>query len=198
MHYLEFIKYAYNNHILSKKYKIPFLPLYYEWLLQLLQVVCGDDAKITYNSDNLDFFINGVLITNEIFDDLRKIIIIQNDVDFKVDEFMNMDTLKALEKTLEFEAKKNKQQADIEDYIDSLVIGLKVTEDYISELTIRKFWRYINRINKHEDYIACRSGEMSGMVTFKEPIQHWMTSMEITDKYKNFKTDEDELRSKIG
>ena len=81
--------------------------------------------------------------------------------------------------------------------IDSLIIGLKVTEEYVSNLTIRKFWRYIKRINKHEEYEACRSGQMSGMVTFKEPIQHWMTSIEVTDKYENLKTDEEELRSKI-
>lgn len=94
--------------------------------------------------------------------------------------------------------KKNKEKSDIEDYIDSLIVDLKVTEEYVSELTIRKFWRYIKRINKHEEYQSCRSAQMSGMVTFKEPIQHWMTSIEITDKYENLKTDEDELRSKIG
>ena len=137
------------------------------------------------------------LVTDEVFDDLRKIIIIQNDIDFDIDEFMNIDTVKALEKAREFEAKKNKEKADIEDYIDSIIIGLKVTEDYVSNLTIRKFWRYIKRINKHEEYEACRSGQMSGMVTFKEPIQHWMTSIEVTDKYENLKTDEEELRSKI-
>ena len=90
-----------------------------------------------------------------------------------------------------------KKKSDIEDYIDSIIIGLKVTEEYVSNLTIRKFWRYIKRINKHEEYEACRSGQMSGMVTFKEPIQHWMTSIEVTDKYENLKTDEEELRSKI-
>ena len=197
MGYLEFIKYACRNDELAQKYNIPLLPFYYDFIIGVLQLTCGEDVEIKYNTSTLDFSINDFLITDEVFDDLRKIIIIQNDIDFDIDEFMNIDTVKALEKAREFEAKKNKEKADIEDYIDSIIIGLKVTEEYVSNLTIRKFWRYIKRINKHEEYEACRSGQMSGMVTFKEPIQHWMTSIEVTDKYENLKTDEEELRSKI-
>ena len=197
MGYLEFIKYACRNDELAQKYNMPLLPFYYDFIIGVLQLTCGEDVEIKYNASTLDFSINDFLVTDEVFDDLRKIIIIQNDIDFDIDEFMNIDTVKALEKAREFEAKKNKEKADIEDYIDSMIIGLKVTEDYVSNLTIRKFWRYIKRINKHEEYEACRSGQMSGMVTFKEPIQHWMTSIEVTDKYENLKTDEEELRSKI-
>ena len=197
MGYLEFIKYACRNDELAQKYNMPLLPFYYDFIIGILQLTCGEDVEIRYNTSTLDFSINDFLVTDEVFDDLRKIIIIQNDIDFDIDEFMNIDTVKALEKAREFEAKKNKEKADIEDYIDSIIIGLKVTEDYVSNLTIRKFWRYIKRINKHEEYEACRSGQMSGMVTFKEPIQHWMTSIEVTDKYENLKTDEEELRSKI-
>ena len=197
MGYLEFIKYACRNDELAQKYNMPLLPFYYDFIIGILQLTCGEDVEIKYNTSTLDFSINDFLVTDEVFDDLRKIIIIQNDIDFDIDEFMNIDTVKALEKAREFEAKKNKEKADIEDYIDSMIIGLKVTEDYVSNLTIRKFWRYIKRINKHEEYEACRSGQMSGIVTFKEPIQHWMTSIEVTDKYENLKTDEEELRSKI-
>lgn len=198
MGYLDFIKYAYRNEELAQKYSIPALPFYYDFIIGIFQLACGDDVKIQYNTSTLSFYINGFEITSDVFDNLRKIIIIQNDIDFDVDEFMNIDTVRALEKARKFEAKKNKEKADIEDYIDSLIIGMKFTEEYVSNLTIRKFWRYIKRINRHEEYQVCRSGEMSGMVTFKEPIQHWMTSIEITDKYENLKADEEELRSKIG
>lgn len=198
MQYLDFIKYACRNMELSAKYNMAFLPIYYDLILELLRVVCGPDAEIMYNKSTLAISINGILITNEIFDDLRKIIMIQNDIDFNMEEFMNIDTIRALEKARDFEAKKKKETSDIEDYIDSLVVDMKFTEEYVSQLTIRKFWRYIKRINKHEEYQSFRSAQMSGMVTFKEPIQHWMTSLEITDQYENLKANEDELRSKIG
>ncbi len=197
MGYFDFIKYACRNEELSQKYKTPLLPYYYDFILGILKLSCGKDAKIECDMSTLSLSINGVQITNEIFDDIRKIIIIQNDIDFDFDEFMNIDTVRALEKARAFELKKNKEKSNIEDYIDSLIIGMNVTEEYVSNLTIRKFWRYIKRINKHEDYEACLSGQMSGMVTFKEPLQHWMTSIEITDRYRNLKTDETELRNKI-
>lgn len=197
MEYLDFIKYAFRNRTLSQKYNIPLLPFYFDFIIRILQLACGEKAEIEYDSASLAFSINGFEITNSVFEDIRKIIIIQNDIDFNTDEFMNIDTIQALEKAKDFEAKKSREKADIEDYIDSLIIEMRVTEEFISNLTIRKFWRYINRINKHDEYQACRSGQMSGMVTFKEPIPHWMTSIEVTDKYENFKTDEGELRSKI-
>lgn len=198
MEYLEFIKYACRNIELAQKYNMPLLAVSYDYILQFLQIVCGEDAKITYNSETLDFAINDKLITNKIFDDLRKIIIFQNDIDFDMDEFMNIDTVKALEKAREFEAKKNKEKADIEDYIDSLCVSLKVTGNYVSNMSIRKFWRIIKRIQKQEEYQSCHSAEMTGMVTFKEPLRHWMTSIEKIDKYDNLKADEKEVRGKIG
>lgn len=196
MDYWDFIKYANKNYELSEDYNLPLLPYYYDFVLGLFELSCGDDVKIEIDT-NLEVYINEFKITNEVFDDLRRIILIQNDIDFDIDEFMNIDTLQALEKAREFEAKKKKEKADIEDYIDSLIIGLKVTEEYVSNLTIRKFWRYINRLNKHDEYQACRSGQMTGFVTFKEPLKHWMTSFEVDDKYENLKTNEQELRSKI-
>ena len=103
------------------------------------------------------------MITNEIFDDIRRIFFIQNDVDFDMDEFMNIDTLNALEKARAFEQRKNNNSGTTEDYIDSLAVGLRVENEYIQNLTIRKFWRYIKRLNKHDEYQACRTGEMSGI-----------------------------------
>lgn len=198
MEYLDFLKYACRNNSLAEKYGIPSLPFYFDFILGILQLSCGENAEVRYDASSLDLSVNGFNITSGVFEDLRKIIIIQNDIDYDAEEFMNIDTVKALEKAREFEAKKKKERYDIEDYIDSLITALKVTEEYVSGLTIRKFWRYIKRINKHEEYEAALSGQMSGMVTFKEPIQHWMTSIEVTDRYENLKTDEDELRSRIG
>lgn len=198
MSYLQFIKFSCRNFELADEYKLFYLPYFYDYTISLLQIVCGEDAEIKYNTYDLSFSINGCEITDEIFDDLRRIIILQNDIDFDIDEFMNIETVIAFEKAKEFEAKKNNETSDIEDYIDSIVIALKISEENVRELSIRKFWRYIKRINKHEDYQVCRSASMSGFVTFKEPIQHWMTSIDVIDKYKQYKTDEDELKSKIG
>lgn len=198
MEYLSFIKYACRNVQLAKDYNMPFLPFYYDFIIGMLKLSCGNNAQIEYNSSTLNFTINGFEITDHVFDDLRRIIIIQNDIPFNIDEFINIDTVNALEKAKEFELAKNKEKADIEDYTDSLAVALKVTGKYISQITIRKFWRYIKRINKHEEYNACRSGQMSGMVTFKEPLSHWMTGLETDVKNNSLIADEKSVRNKIG
>ena len=75
---------------------------------------------------------------------------------------------------------------------------MSTTEEYIKNMTIRKFWRYIKRYQLHEGYTIAKTGECSGMVTFKEPIKHWMISLEEDDKFKDLKTDENSLKGKIA
>lgn len=194
MSYLDFLVYCIGNDSLEDKYKITGLSQYYFNAVQLLQLCCKD-AEIKINQQNAQFSINDEIITPQVFDDLRRIIIIQNDIDFNIDEFLNYDTEQQL---LAAADKQNKDKANIEDYIDSLVIALNTTEDKVKNMTIRKFWRYIKRYQLHEGYVIAKTGETSGMVKFKEPIKHWIISLDEDDKYKHLKTDENELRNKIN
>lgn len=196
MTYLDFLLYCLGNEELEEQYNIVGLSQYFFYAIQLLQLCCKD-AELKINQQTCQIIINDQLITPEIFDDLRRIIIIQNDIDFDIDEFLNYDTEQSLLKAQKH-LNKDKNKSNIEDYIDSLVIAMHTTEDRIMNMTIRKFWRYIKRYNLHENYTIMKTGECSGMVSFKEPIEHWMGSLEEDDKYKNLKADENELRSKIG
>ena len=65
-------------------------------------------------------YINKILITPEIFDDLRRIIIIQNEIDFNIDEFLNYDTEQRLQKADTQNHKKDK--ITIEDYIEKSLL----------------------------------------------------------------------------
>lgn len=196
MTYLDFLLYCLGNEELEAQYKIIGLSQYFIYAIQLLQLCCKDtDVKLNQKTGQI--IINEEIITPEIFDDLRRIIIIQNDIDFDIDEFLNYDTEQRLLKAQK-DLDKNKDKSNIEDYIDSLVIAMQTTEDKIMNMTIRKFWRYIKRYNLHENYTIMRTGECSGMVSFKEPIKHWMVSLEDDDKYKHLKADENEIRGKLG
>lgn len=196
MTYLDFLFYSYMNEELESQYDIYGLSQYLILAIQLLKLCCKN-ADITVERKTGNIVINGERLTPEIFDDLRRIIIIQNDIDFDIDEFLNYDTEQRLLKA-ENDQKKDKDLANTEDYIDSLVIALNTTEECVMNMTIRKFWRYIKRFRLYENYTILKTGECSGMVSFKEPIKHWMISLEEDDKYEHLKTDEDTLRSKIG
>lgn len=195
MTYLDLLIYCFEKEEIEEQYKIHGLSHFYLFAFQLLMMCCKD-AEIKFSTDNGYFIINGEIITPQIFDDLRRIIIIQNDIDFDIDEFLNYDTEQKL-----LNAKKkmdiNKEPSNIEDYIDSLAVALKTTEQEIKNMTIRKFWRYFKRYRLHEQYTILKTGECSGLVKFKEPIKDWIISIEVTDKYADLKTDENELKGKI-
>lgn len=196
MTYLDFLLFSAGNMELEIQYNILGLSNYYYHAIKLLQLCCKD-SDIRIEKDTGKFTINGEIVTSEIFDDLRRIIIIQNDIDFDIDEFINYDTEQRLLKAQK-DLSRDDDSVSIEDYIDSLVIVMHVTEEYVMNMTIRKFWRYIKRYNLHETYTIAKTGECSGFVKFNEPIKHWMRSIDDDeDKYKNLKTDESELRSKV-
>lgn len=194
MDYLNFLFFALGNTELEKEYDIAGLSQYLILTMQLLQLCC-QNQEVRLTQEGLS--INNEIITPEVFDDLRRIIIIQNDIDFDIDEFLNYDTEQRLLKAQK-DLNKDEVKATIEDYIDSLIIAMSTTEEYIKNMTIRKFWRYIKRYQLHEGYTIAKTGECSGMVTFKEPIKHWMISLEEDDKFKNLKTDENSLKGKIA
>lgn len=194
MTYLDFLLYCINQKDLEEQYDINGLSNYFFYAFQLLNLCCHNpDIKMNQHGQ---IHINGEIITPQIFDDLRRIIIIQNDIDFDIDEFLNYDTEQRLKKA-ERDQNIDNDKVDIEDYIDSLIIAMNITEDTVMNMTIRKFWRYIKRYKLYESYKIAKTGECSGMVTFKEPIKYWMMSLEEDDKYKHLKTDESELRSKV-
>lgn len=194
MSYLDFILYCFGNDELGNEYGIPELSNYYLYIIKLLELCCPD-SKIDICQDMGNIKINEEPITPQMFDDLRRIIIIQNDIDFDIDEFINHDTEKKL---LQAQSNSNKDHANIEDYVDSLVIAMNTTENDIMNMTIRKFWRYIKRYQLHEGYKIAKTGECSGMVSFKEPIRHWMISLDQEDRYEGLKTDENSLKGKIA
>lgn len=195
MSYLDFLIQSFGNTELEIQYDISGLSQYYYYAIQLLQLCCKTEIKLVEKTGQ--FKINNEIVTPKIFDDLRRVIIIQNDIDFDIDEFLNYDTEQRLLRA-QNDLNKNENKVSIEDYIDSLIIAMHVTEEYVMNMTIRKFWRYIKRYNLHETYTIAKTGECSGFVKFNEPIKHWMRSLEEDDKYKNLKADENELRGKIG
>lgn len=197
MSYLEFLIHCLGNDDIESKYKITGLSQYYILAMYLLKLCCPD-AEIKINEQNGYYIINEEIITPQIFDDLRRIIIIQNDIDFDIDDFINYDTEQRLLKAQK-DINKNSKPANMEDYIDSLVIAMNITEKQIMDMSIRKFWRYIKRYQLYESYNIMKTGECSGMISFKEPIEYWMTGFdENDDKYDSLKSDEQSMTNKIS
>ena len=136
MSYLELLIYCFGNKDMEDQYNIQDLSQYLIYAIQLLHLCCKN-SNITIDGKTGFLIINDKIITPEIFDDLRRIIIIQNDIDFDIDEFINYDTEQRLLKAEEAQNSSN-FKVNIEDYIDSLIIALDATEERIMNMTIRK------------------------------------------------------------
>ena len=174
---------------------MPLLPNYYSFAFELLKLVFkNQDVKANPTSGG--FLINDIEITPEQFDDIRRIIILQNGIDFDIDEFINRDTEEALLKAQN--STSGKDNSTLEDYVDSVCLAMGVTEDDVKKMSIRKFWRYVKRISKRDVFNTMKSAESSGMVKFKEPIEYWMSDIETKDKYKEVKTDTQSLQKMIS
>lgn len=198
MNYLDFLLFAAIHPELENEYKIEHLSDYYRYAIQLIQMSLPKNSNLSL-SDNGNIYINDELITPSMFDDLRRIIIILNGIDFDIDEFLNYDTEQRL---LKAQKDQNRIEnitdvANIEDYIDSLVILMNTSVENIKDMSIRKFWRYIKRYSAYDEYKILKSAEYSGMVTLKEPIKFWMNSIGEEDKYSKLKTDKEILFNKI-
>ena len=201
MSYLDFLYFCAINPDYLSKYnneddKFDDSKHYYFYFLQLLKLVCKDN-QIMLNQETGRIYIDDLEVTDEVFDDIRRIIIIQNGIDFNIDEFINYTTERALRKAKKH-LNKNTDIATIEDYIDSLIISLHFSEKDVMNLSVRKFWRYIERINMHETYTICKNGESSGFVSYKEPIKHWMISATKADEFSDVKIDDKSLKDKIN
>lgn len=195
MSYLDFLFYSYNNFELAEEFKIPLLPNYYYFAFELLKLVFKDQ-EVKVNLSKGGFMINGIEITPDQFDDIRRIIILQNGVDFDIDEFINRETEEALLRAQN--AASDKDDATLEDYIDSVCLAMDISEEDIQKMSIRKFWRYVKRISKRDIFTVMKSAESSGMVKFKEPVEYWMSDIETKDKFKEVKTDTQSLHKMIG
>ena len=195
MSYLDFLFYSYDNVELAKEFDMPLLPKYYSFAFDLLKLVFKNQ-EVKINSTRGGFMINGIEITPEQFDDIRRIIILQNGIDFDIDEFINRDTEEALLKAQN--ATSEKDNSTLEDYFDSVCLGMGIKEEDVKKLSIRKFWRYVKRISKRDVFNVMKTAETSGMVKLKEPVEYWMSDIEINDKYKEVKTDTQSLQKMIS
>lgn len=131
-----------------------------------------------------EFWVNGVSIDRSEFDRLRQIVMYQNLPDYKDDSWVDPEVREDQKEKQEILAKKNKAgSATLERKVVciSAKTGYKISELY--ELSIRKFLILLSAVDDLITYETSRIGMMSGMVTMKEPLEHWIYKNESDDLY---------------
>lgn len=164
----------------------------------IINVYVNDDTEYliiggkTYDYDIIDED-SAIKITAEDFDEIVRIILYQNIVDYS-DKYVDPDVKKAYE---EYQRLKNKNaiKVPIEHKINCVQLKTGMTREAIGNLTIRNFIQLFDILVDESDYAAARTAEFNG-VKFKTPIEHWAYKTR-KDKYAEAFCDADAFIDKV-
>ena len=117
------------------------------------------------------------------FEMIRQIILHQNGVNYD-DTFIHEDIRKWIE---EQESADKTPPITTEDYIEAYMIQLQINDlNEIKPVPLRQFNRIVDKFLTRENYVMRTTAAMSGFVTFKDKIDHWLVTNKknsIYDKY---------------
>lgn len=131
-----------------------------------------------------ELHVDGNFISSKDFNRLRQIVMYQNLPDYKDDSWVDIEVRKDQEETRKLREKKNKSgSATLERKVVCLAVKTGFTIDYIYSLTIRKFLMMFSAVDDLINYETARIGLMTGMVSSKEPLEHWVYKQEEEDIY---------------
>lgn len=132
-----------------------------------------DDTKNLYDQAKKVY-----TLTRDNFDEIREILIYQNDAHYVDYNKYSPDVQELLEQEEQRRMKKNK--ATLEDKIDSVIACTGWSSEVIANLSIRRFERIFDRVIKKLEYQINKTGAMSGLVSFKDKsiLEPWTGSIE--------------------
>lgn len=141
--------------------------------------------------------VKGISIKNKEFKELKRIYCYQNIPDFD-DTYIDPELKASLEETSRLKSGKT-EQPTLERQKACIAVSTGYTLEYIDNLTLRKFTQLLRVADAKLTYLASKMGEMSGLVTFKSPLPHWIYTKENARKsmFDNIMT-VDQIQKKIG
>jgi len=136
------------------------------------------------------------IIDKQDFDNIRNIILYQNIPDYD-DTYIDPKVEQVLKEAQDFMNKNKKKMCSFEDQLICVMLALKeVSLDNIKKLTIRKFSKILERYDYKFHYGIYKQAEMSGMVSFKKDIDHWMSELK-KNKYSDVAIEYGQFKNKI-
>ena len=131
-----------------------------------------------------ELHIDGNFLTNKDFDRMRQIVMYQNLPDYKDDSWVDIEVRKDQEETRKLKAKASKVgSATLERKMVCMSVKTGFFLDDIYKLSIRKFLMMFSAMDDLINYETARIGLMTGMVSSKEPLEHWIFKNEEEDIY---------------
>lgn len=144
-----------------------------------------------------DKMFNIITISSEEFDEMRQLIMLQNDI--KPQHF-NAETEKLLyEMKVKLKStRKDNSYTTMEDLITIVSYSMHISNEEMENLTIRRFNRYLDIALSKDDYYMYKSLELSGAIKMKSEIPHWIKHYEPKGKFDDVLVDGGNLLTSLG
>ena len=161
------------------------------------QPVIRYDKETTKNNKTKPvLIIDDHRITSDDFDLFRQVVMYQNLPDYFDDTWIDPDLRADHAAKMELQHKKNPVSTTTELKLLAVVASTNYKLEEVYNLTIRKFILLLQLIDDKLTYTTTRIGMMSGMVSFKEPPEHWLYKKE-TDVYGDSYKSMDQVESDV-
>lgn len=144
-----------------------------------------------------DKMYNIIEIGSEDFENIRYLIMLQNDIK---SQHFDLKTEKLLYEAKEKMAKikKSNDKTDFEDLVRAVAYSSHKTMQEIKKMTIRGFNRELHYIMEEKEYYIYRLLDASGMIKLKKGLQHWINHYEPRGKFDDVLIDSEEFKELYG
>lgn len=148
-----------------------------------------------YDTNKPTWSINGIELSAKDFEYFRKVVFLQNIPDYEDGSNISQDMKEAIAEYKAFKSK-NIVMPTLEEEIIVLANNRGCDEEKIYNMTYRKFRIALTKITDLVEYNITKTAEMSGFVTFKQPVDHWLYKTKKS-KYSEAVADFDEFKNKV-
>jgi hypothetical protein len=176
MSFLDYLFYYNERH---PDYEVMYLLI--QLLSICLQIDFFDDKnaiQVKQDEKNRHILnIGGVEINGNDFENIRRIICQQNNIDTTI---FDLDPLvrEQLNKTIAVQNSLAKDETcSLEEQVLTIMLLTGLDEKQIANLSIRKFRKILDRADLMMHYQIYKTAETSGTVTFKQPYPHWLAKL---------------------
>lgn len=190
MSYLEFI-----YHLMTEDEKQEIYRSMFFYLMSNSLKVDISKINVGYNSEKMVFVVNDTYYDKNDFEQIRKLICHMNMPDYS-EEYIDPDLENDIKKLEKIQSKNNKEFL-LESQIECLILATGLPISQLENISIRKLIRLLRLYDAKMHYEIYKSGEMSGMVTFKKEIEHWFYTSS-PDRISNALVGYDDVKNKIN
>lgn len=187
----------YIFHLIMDSEEKQIREFYYYMFFNILNMSLHIDKieYLTNENGNYSLKVNDELYDKDDFDEIKRIIIMQNIPDYN-DAYIDPEVEKVLLEAEKFMNRHKKKMGSLEDQIICVIISTNFKMQDIEELTIRKFTKILQRVDYKLHYEIYKTASLSGMVSFEKEIDHWMTEIK-QERFEGLIVESNQLEKKL-